>query len=71
MDLLQAAHTWSGIEIALWDLLGRIREEPVWRLLGYAASYAKVPYASMLLGDTPAGDARARARGRARAASAP
>src|SRR3954453_4240036 len=23
MDLLQAAHTWSGIEIALWDLLGR------------------------------------------------
>ena len=25
MDLLQAAHTWSGIEIALWDLLGRAR----------------------------------------------
>ena len=23
MDLLQAAHTWSGIEMALWDLLGR------------------------------------------------
>ena len=22
MDLLQAAHTWSGIEMALWDLLG-------------------------------------------------
>jgi hypothetical protein len=22
MDLLQAAHTWSGVEIALWDLLG-------------------------------------------------
>ncbi len=53
MDLLQAAHTWSGIEIALWDLLGRIRQEPVWRLLGYAASHAKVPYASMLFGDTP------------------
>lgn len=53
MDLLQAAHTWSGIEIALWDLLGRIREEPVWRLLGYRASHAKLPYASMLLGDTP------------------
>ncbi len=53
MDLLQAAHTWSGIEIALWDILGRIREEPVWRLLGFAANYAKVPYASMLLGDTP------------------
>lgn len=53
MDLLQAAHTWSGIEIALWDLLGRVREEPVWRLLGYAESRAKLPYASMLMGDTP------------------
>jgi L-alanine-DL-glutamate epimerase-like enolase superfamily enzyme len=53
MDLLQAAHTWSGIEIALWDLLGRVRQEPVWRLLGYTASHAKVPYASMLFGDTP------------------
>ncbi len=53
MDLLQAAHTWSGIEIALWDLLGRARGEPVWRLLGYGASHPKIPYASMLLGDTP------------------
>ncbi|WP_395638062.1 mandelate racemase/muconate lactonizing enzyme family protein [Pseudolysinimonas sp.] len=53
MDLLQAAHTWSGIEIALWDLLGTVREEPVWRLLGYSENHAKVPYASMLMGDTP------------------
>lgn len=53
MDLLQAAHTWSGIEIALWDLLGRVREEPVWRLLGYRTAHPKVPYASMLMGDTP------------------
>ncbi len=53
MDLLQAAHTWSGIEIALWDLLGRAREEPVWRMLGYAESHAKLPYASMLFGATP------------------
>lgn len=53
MDLLQAAHTWSGIEIALWDLLGRALEEPVWRLLGYTQSHAKIPYASMLFGDTP------------------
>ena len=29
MDLLQAAHTWSGIEMALWDLLGKKRGEPV------------------------------------------
>jgi L-alanine-DL-glutamate epimerase-like enolase superfamily enzyme len=53
MDLLQAAHTWSGVEIALWDLLGRVREEPVWRLLGYRQNHLKVPYASMLLGGTP------------------
>ncbi|MCY7412149.1 MAG: mandelate racemase/muconate lactonizing enzyme family protein [Salinibacterium sp.] len=53
MDLLQAAHTWSGIEIALWDLLGRLKEEPVWRLLGYTENHAKLPYASMLMGDTP------------------
>jgi L-alanine-DL-glutamate epimerase-like enolase superfamily enzyme len=53
MDLLQAAHTWSGVEMALWDMLGRARGEPVWRLLGYARSAPKVPYASQLFGDTP------------------
>jgi L-alanine-DL-glutamate epimerase-like enolase superfamily enzyme len=53
MDLLQAAHTWSGVEIALWDLLGKARGEPVWRLLGYRSSEAKTPYASQLFGDTP------------------
>ena len=52
MDLLQAAHTWSGIEIALWDLLGKMRGEPVYRLLGYTRAYAKTPYASQLFGDT-------------------
>ncbi len=53
MDLLQATHTWSGIEIALWDLLGKVKEEPVWQLLGYTSNNAKLPYASMLMGDTP------------------
>src|SRR4029453_9183756 len=27
MDLLQAPHTFSGIEMALWDLLGKVRGE--------------------------------------------
>jgi L-alanine-DL-glutamate epimerase-like enolase superfamily enzyme len=36
MDLLQAPHTWSGVEMALWDLVGKARGEPVWRLLGYS-----------------------------------
>jgi L-alanine-DL-glutamate epimerase-like enolase superfamily enzyme len=54
MDLLQAAHTWSGIEMALWDLLGKKREAPVYELLGYARAHPKLPYASQLFGDTPA-----------------
>lgn len=53
LDLLQAAHTLSGIDMALWDLLGRMRGEPVWRLLGYVQAYPKLPYASVLFGDDP------------------
>ena len=53
MDMLQAPHTWSGIEMALWDLLGKKRGEPVWKLLGYSKSHKKLPYASVLFGDTP------------------
>ncbi len=53
MDLLQAAHTFSGVEMALWDVLGRARGEPVWALLGYRRSHRRTPYASMLFGDTP------------------
>lgn len=66
MDLLQAPHTLSGVEMALWDVLGKLRGEPVWRLLGYERSHPKTPYASVLFGDTPqetlarARDARAR-----------
>jgi L-alanine-DL-glutamate epimerase-like enolase superfamily enzyme len=53
LDLLQMPHTLSGIEIALWDLLGKRFETPVYRLLGYSTAYAKQPYASQLFGDTP------------------
>lgn len=66
MDLLQAMHTWSGVEMALWDLLGKVRGEPVWRLLGYERVFPKQPYASLLFGDDAqqtlerARDARAR-----------
>jgi L-alanine-DL-glutamate epimerase-like enolase superfamily enzyme len=52
-DLLQAAHTLSGIDMALWDLLGKQRDQPVYRLLGYERAYPKKPYASMLFGSTP------------------
>lgn len=53
LDLLQADHTLSGIDIALWDLLGKRFEQPVYRLLGYERAYPKIPYASQLFGDTP------------------
>jgi L-alanine-DL-glutamate epimerase-like enolase superfamily enzyme len=67
MDLLQAAHTFSGIEMALWDVLGRKLNAPVYELLGYKKAYPKLPYASQLFGDTPQqtleGCARAREAG--------
>lgn len=53
LDLLQAAHTLSGVDMALWDLLARAREVPVYRLLGETTSHPKLPYASVLFGDTP------------------
>jgi len=53
LDLLQADHTLSGIDIALWDLLGHRLSEPVYRLLGFAEAYPKLPYASVLFGDEP------------------
>ncbi len=52
-DLLQADHTLSGIDVALWDLLGKRLGEPVYRLLGYERAYPKTAYASVLFGDTP------------------
>lgn len=51
LDLLQADHTLSGIDVAMWDLLGKRLGEPVYRLLGYERAYPKTPYASVLFGD--------------------
>lgn len=52
-DTLQTDHTLSGIDMALWDLLGKKLSEPAWKLLGYQQAYPKLPYASMLFGNTP------------------
>jgi L-alanine-DL-glutamate epimerase-like enolase superfamily enzyme len=51
--LLQADHTLSGIDIALWDLLGKKLGEPVYKLLGYKQPFPKIAYASQLFGDDP------------------
>ncbi len=52
-DLLQTDHILSGIDIALWDLLGKYKQEPVFSLIGYTHSYPKLAYASQLFGTTP------------------
>ena len=52
-DLLQTDHTLSGIDVALWDLLGKKLHEPVYVLLGYKQPYPKLAYASQLFGVGP------------------
>src|SRR5436190_17620513 len=46
-------HTISGIDIALWDLLGKALNQPVSRLLGGCYRDRIKPYASILF-DEPA-----------------
>jgi L-alanine-DL-glutamate epimerase-like enolase superfamily enzyme len=43
----------SGVEIALWDLLGRILDTPVWRLLEGQARRRLPAYTSLLRYDVP------------------
>lgn len=51
--IIQSDLTFSGIEIAMWDLLGHAKEIPIYQLLGYKKAERKLPYASVLFGDTP------------------
>ena len=44
-------HTISGIDIALWDLLGQATGQPVGRLLGGRYRDRVMPYASLLMED--------------------
>jgi L-alanine-DL-glutamate epimerase-like enolase superfamily enzyme len=41
-----ALHGMAGIDIALWDLMGRALEQPVWRLLG--AQHTQIPAYAMV-----------------------
>ena len=43
----------SGVEIALWDILGKATEKPVYQLLGGGFRKKFRAYASILFGDTP------------------
>ncbi|HEY3837790.1 MAG TPA: mandelate racemase/muconate lactonizing enzyme family protein [Bryobacteraceae bacterium] len=42
-------HTISGIDIALWDILGKVTKQPVGRLLGGRYRERVLPYASILM----------------------
>src|SRR5262249_53697648 len=44
----------SGIEIALWDIIGKVTGRPVYQLLGGGFKKTFLAYASILFGDTPA-----------------
>jgi L-alanine-DL-glutamate epimerase-like enolase superfamily enzyme len=57
------AHTISGIDIALWDVLGKVTGQPVGRLLGGVYRDRVRPYASLLVDDpAPLRDDLARLR---------
>lgn len=58
LDIQQIQHAYSGAEIALWDIIGKKFDKPVYRLLAEMSGtsdtpHPKLPYASVLFGDTP------------------
>ncbi len=58
LDIQQIQHAYSGAEIALWDIIGKKFDKPIYHLLAEIfdtsdTPHPKLPYASVLFGDTP------------------
>ena len=58
LDIQQIQHAYSGAEIALWDIIGKKFDKPIYHLLAEMSgisdiAHPKLPYASVLFGDTP------------------
>lgn len=53
LDMAHFPHAYAAADIALWDLLGKKENTPVYRLLGYDRQLPKRAYASYLFQDTP------------------
>ena len=53
LDIQQLDHAVSGADIAMWAVLGKYLNEPVWKLIGHSRSHKKLPYASVLFGNDP------------------
>ncbi len=53
LDIQQINHAYSGADIALWDAVGKKLGKAVYQLLGGAKQFPKMPYASVLFGDSP------------------
>ena len=67
LDIQQIQHAYSGAEIALWDVVGQQLNKPIYRLLAEmsgtsSTAHPKLPYASVLFGDTPEATHRIAAR---------
>jgi len=51
--IAQTPHTFSGIEVAILDLLAKKFHCPIYEMIGYKNSNPRIAYASVLFGSTP------------------
>ncbi len=43
----------AGVDMALWDLAGKVQDKPVWELLGADTPHPVIPYLTMYKGPSP------------------